>query len=66
MIDTYKRLNTPGQGVVIGIEEIAVQVEAMNYGTHRLLSALARNRLAANPHDKLGVAIRSLLNQGLY
>jgi hypothetical protein len=68
MIDQYRHLNddaASGKGVVIGIEEIATQVVRMNYGTHRLLSALARARLAVNPDDKLGRGIRELLNRGL-
>jgi hypothetical protein len=66
-IDFYRHLNDEtGSGVTIGIEEIAVQVEAQNYGMHRMLSALVRAREARRPADPLATELRALLEKGLF
>lgn len=64
-MDMYKHLNDR-DGVVVGIEEIAVQVEKMNYGTHRMLSALVRARRANHPKDELADALQALLERGFF
>lgn len=83
MIDRYKHLNESdrqgGHGVVVGIEDIAEQIERMNYGMHRMLSALVRARRAATAkkadrwdaeirakHNELADRIEALLNEGLF
>jgi hypothetical protein len=73
-IDTYKHLNDR-DGVVIDIEDIAKQVVKMNYGVHRLLSALVRARrerakatgeLRDGERDELTEGIAALLERGLF
>jgi hypothetical protein len=68
--DTYRHLNKDRDGCrdgyTVGIEEYAVQLEGLNYGVHRMLSAIVRNRLDADPNDKLGNGLRDLLNKGVY
>lgn len=67
MIDRYKHLNDgPLEIPGLGIEEIAVAVEKANYGTHRMLSAIVRLRLARFPNDRLGLLLRDALDQGLF
>jgi hypothetical protein len=67
MIDRYKHLNKEPLVIKqLGIEEIAVAVESANYGTHRLLSAIARLRLAESPDDELGLVLKEALDRGLY
>lgn len=67
MIDRYKHLNdTRNDGVVIGVEEVVRQIEKLNYGAHRMLSAFVRCRLARQPDDELAFAISELLKRGLY
>lgn len=68
MIDRYKHLNQD-ERVEIGIEDVAAQVVAMNYGVHRMLSAIVRRRLEmAGPFgdDELAIALRDLLERGLF
>lgn len=70
-IDQYRHLNDDkDEGAIIGIEEIAQQVERLNYGTHRLLSAIVRARRARRPAhhgpDELADAIEAALNRGLF
>lgn len=68
--DTYKHLNE-SDGVLIGIEEIAKQVVKLNYGTHRMLSAIIRAR-RENPSsvyaapDELADELEALLKRGLF
>jgi len=65
-IDTYRHLNE-NDGVLIGIEDIARQIVKMNYGTHRMLSAIVRaRRESARGHDELADRIEALLNEGLF
>ena len=67
-IDTYKHLNE-SDGVLTGIEEIANQVVKLNYGTHRMLSALVRARRKvgkSHERDELADEIEALLKRGLF
>jgi len=64
--DGYKHLNDDGDGITIGIEEIAPVVEKLNYGMHRMLCALVRARLKRRPGDEMALAIRALIEKGLY
>lgn len=65
--DQYRHLNdVEGDGVRIGIEAIARQVDALNYGTHRLLSAIVRVRRETRANDELANGIEALLNRGLF
>ena len=64
--DSYKHLNDDGDGVVVGIEAIAEQIVKLNYGTHRLLSAIARLRLARRHDDPLALRIKALLDAGAF
>lgn len=66
-MDEYKHLNKGDKFCVeLDIEELAAKIIVMNYGMHRLLSALARQRLAQRPRDELASGIRALLEKGLY
>ena len=65
-MDSCRHLNDDNDGATIGIESIAVQVERLNYGMHRLLSALVRARLARKPGDVLALGIKALLDRGLF
>lgn len=64
--DTYKHMNESGDGATIGIESIARQIDALNYGSHRMLSAIARVRLARRQDDELGLGIKKLLDDGAF
>lgn len=83
MIDTYKHLDKDTQmKVSLSMEEIARECAALNYGAHRLLSALVhelrekRERLAQEQercgmtirgrHSPLADGIEELLNNGLF
>ena len=70
MIDQYRHLNgedsSPADGVTVGIEAIAAQVVRLNYGMHRMLSALVRFRLAIRPGDALALGLKQLLDKGLF
>lgn len=48
------------------IKYIARKIDGMNYGAHRFLSALVAFRLEQRPNDELGLAIRDLLNKGMF
>lgn len=71
MMDDYKHLNDRERdGVVLDIESVAEQVVHLNYGVHRLLSAIVRRRLeksrSEGREDELAVALKALLDGGLY
>ena len=79
MLGMYDHMNKhDGVTVSSSIEDIARQIEHMNYGTHRLLSALVRARresaAKAFPNDPelqqkraaLADEIEKLLNKGLF
>lgn len=64
--DGYRHIsNDKGDGITLGIEEIAPQIERLNYGMHRMLCALVRARLARRPNDELALAIKALIEKGL-
>ena len=60
----YRHLNDSKDGYTVGIEEYAARLDKLNYGVHRMLSAIARNRLDEKPTDPIGNALRELLNSG--
>lgn len=65
--DAYRHLNDDGGGVVVGIEEVARQIVDMNYGTHRLLSALVRaQRQRWGEDDETAAKIEAILREGYY
>lgn len=65
--DFYKHLNETSKFQIdVDIEEVATIILSMNYGMHRLLSALARQRLLQYPRDVLAINILALLEDGLY
>lgn len=68
MIDQYRHLNgddlSPSDGLVVGIEAFAARVVHLNYGMHRMLSALVRCRLALRPGDALALGVKKLLDAG--
>lgn len=65
-------LNKNGDGATIGIEDIARQVVRLNFGTHRLLSAIVRERrkMAIERNrlrpDELADRIEAMLNEDLF
>ena len=61
-VDQYRHLNDHGDGAVIGIEQMAGCVVALNYGTHRMVSALIRQRRMAYPGDPMADALEKALN----
>jgi hypothetical protein len=70
-IDSYRHLNYGNYPqskleISIDIEELAKKIIEMNYGVHRLLSAIVRQRLEKKTDDKLATGIFNLLNKGLY
>jgi hypothetical protein len=64
-IDRYKHLNDGRDGAVIGIEEMAHQVCHLNYGVHRMLSAIVRIRLAEFPGDRMATQLKKLLEDDI-
>ncbi len=64
--DFYEHLNKAGDGVVSTIEESAAQIDELNYGTHRFLSAIIRLRRAKHQTDDLADALEEVLHRGLY
>ena len=66
----YDHLNATEQPKIeISMDELAVLVESMNYGTIRFLAALMRARKQSKKRlsrDLLMEGIESLLEQGLY
>ncbi len=68
-MDAYKHLNE-GDGVVIDIETIAKQIVKLNYGTHRMLSAIIRARrekpMTYTERDELADELEVLLKRGLF
>ncbi len=65
-MDDYKHLNHDNDGAVLCIEDMAYQVDKLNYGSHRLLSAIARIRLDKRPDDQLGRGLKKLLDDGAF
>jgi len=79
MIDSYKHLNKNSKVTIqrdkiivkIDIEDIAGELLDMNYGVHRLLSALVRQRKEKkdrefNFYNSILPEIENLLNKGYY
>lgn len=65
--DLYKHLNeAPRDGVVVGVEEVARQVDGLNYGTHRFLSAIIRIRREKHRTDDLADGLEALLLRGCF
>lgn len=71
--DPYRHLNDitdakarASDGVVLGIETIAEQVERLNYGMVRMVAALARSRLKRKPDDRFALALCDLIRSGMY
>lgn len=66
-IDTYKHLNKDSKFCIeLDIEDVATKIVSMNYGVHRLLSAIAQQRSAKYPNNELASEILILLGKGLY
>ena len=66
-IDQYQSLNETSKfRAEVDIEEVATKVINMNYGVHRLLSAIVRQRLAERSDDRLAIGILALLEDDLY
>lgn len=70
-VGIYDRLNESSSlDIELDINDIAKQFVSMNYGTHRLLSAIVRARdnrgIAWQRPDELADGIRDLLNAGLF
>lgn len=65
--DSYKHLNETDKFIVsLDVEAVAVKLIDMNYGVHRLLSAIVYHRLARSPDDELALGIKVLLDAGLF
>ena len=65
--DSYKHLNETDKFTMsMDIEEVAAKIVGMNYGVHRLLSAIVWQILSSRPDDKLALGIKKLLDSGLY
>ena len=66
-LDQYRHLNKASLFTVkLSLDEVAEKILAMNYGVHRLLSAIIRLRLEYDSNDELALGILALLEQGLY
>lgn len=70
-IGEYDHLNgDPGDGVTIQIDDIARQIVRLNHGTHRLLSAIVRERRnyakqrGLQSPDDFADRIEKMLNDG--
>lgn len=64
-LDRYQHFNSsPQDGVRVGIEEIAEQVEQLNYGMLRMVAALAKARLRRRPNDEFALALKDVLDKG--
>lgn len=64
--DMYRHLNADGDGAVVPLEVAARQIDDLNYGTHRFLSAIIRIRRDKFRTDDLADGLEALLNRGLY
>lgn len=65
--DQYRHLNEVSvDGVIIGVEDTARQIDALNYGTHRFLSAIIRIRRKKYETDDLADGLEALLNRGCF
>lgn len=66
-MDFYQHLNEGDKFCIeIDIEAVATKIVSMNYGVHRLLSSIVRQRLALVSHDELAHGILMLLERGLF
>jgi hypothetical protein len=64
---SYNHLNEDDiLSISLSIDKLAQQVIGMNYGVHRLLSAIAKRRLDNDPQDGLGQGVKQLLDEGWY
>ena len=67
--DDYRHLNKESK-IQVDLEDVAAQVVHMNYGVHRLLSAIIRKRIEEGTFDgrpdELMDGIVTLLDKGLY
>ena len=66
-IDEYKHLDKhTAMAVVLPMEQIARECVALNYGAHRLLSAMVHAIREKRGPNELADGIETLLNKGLF
>ena len=63
----YTHMNDSDKlAIEFGLPWLAEQIDLMNYGSHRFLSAWVNIRLARLPDDRLAIGVKELLDSGLY
>ncbi len=67
-VDSYRHLNESSKfRIELDVEMVAAKIIGMNYGVHRLLSAIVRQlRVIHGPSDELATEILELLEKGLF
>jgi hypothetical protein len=61
--DTYKHLDEEPMEINISMDELAVKVASMNYGTHRFLCALTKAQENKFPESELAKGLRELCSK---
>lgn len=65
-LDSYRHLNEGDKfRIELDVENVVAKIVSMNYGVHRILSSIVRQRFAKRSDDELAHGILALLEKGL-